>query len=192
MPERNTWLLPTSFALTLQVRRMAAPTSSMTIWMTEVIEIGFGFASEDAAKCGSRSGKVAENRDDQDTAEEDEHGAVELLGQGFPLQGLDIAVDVFFVLRILDELLEARIFLEVLAAAVAPEGGAEHAEARCGDGDREDLQNRVVIAGCRHEADDGDDRDGDRRCADAHLRRDGGYRHRPLGADVLLDGDIVR
>ena len=64
--------------------------------------------------------EVAENRDDQDTAEEDEHGAVELLGQGFPLQGLDIAVDVFLVLRILDELLEARIFLEVLAAAVAP------------------------------------------------------------------------
>ena len=74
--------------------------------------------------------------------------------QFLALQRLRITVDVFLVLRVFDELLEARVFVEVFAAAIGLESGAEHARERSRDGYGEDLQDRVLIAGGGHEADD--------------------------------------
>ena len=135
--------------------------------------------------------EIAENGDDGDAAEEDEHRAVELLREVLALQRLRVTIDILLVFRVLDEFLEARVLVEVLAAAVAPERGADDAEARGRDGDGENLEDGVVIARRRHEADDRDDCDRDRRRADAHLRRDGRNRHRALRTDALLDGDVV-
>ena len=136
-------------------------------------------------------GVVAEHGNDEDAEKENEHRMVIGSRQRLALQALRIAVDVITILRILDERLEFRIFIEILAAAVAPESRADHARQGRGNRHAEDLQNGHLMSRLRHKGDDGDDGYRNRRATNAHLGGDGRHGHRTLGADALLDGDIV-
>ena len=146
---------------------------------------------EFVGKVRQKIGIVAKDRDDEDTEEEDEHRMVIRSRQFLPLQTLRVAVDILFILRILDELLERLILFQILAATVAPERRADDARQSRRNRHAEHLQHGDVMSRLRHKGDDGNDCNGYGRAADAHLRRDGRNRHGALGADALLDRHVI-
>ena len=135
----------------------------------------------------------AEQYHGSDGGEEDPGRPVGLFRELGVEQGFTTAVDEGTLLRIFDLGLELFVFVQILAATQAPQGRHDDTGQGGGDGDHQDVEQAVsltdTVAGCQN-GNHGDHGNGDRGGADGHLGGNGGYGHRALGTDVLLQRDV--
>ena len=132
-----------------------------------------------------------EEHDDGEGAEEDEHGALGILGDFLVEHGGGAAVHVFLHFGVLEAGLEGGIFIEVEAAPVRDGCGGHEATEAGGDGNGDDLQ--VVHLEAVRVRDDDERGDGcrDGRAGDAYLRGDGGDTAGAFRTDALFERDVA-
>ena len=176
MPARKTWLFPTSFAF---------------VWLDDGGHGNGLHLTLGVGKVRQEIREVAEDGNAYDTQEENDGGPVIGGGQLFPLQGFLFPVYVVPLFRVLDHFLEIFIIRQVLAPVVADEGRAEDADEGSRHGNRQDLEQGILVSRCRHEAYDGHYSHRYGRSGNAHLGSDGRNRHGPFGTNIFFDGNII-
>ena len=136
-------------------------------------------------------GEITQAGNYDNPGKEDVHCTVISCRQFLVQQGFRITIHIVAVFRILDEFLEAFIIGQFLTTAVRPERTAEHAKARCRNGNSENLEHRVVEVMSGEEANDGHNSYRYRGSTDSHLGSHRSHSHRTLRTNVLLDCDII-